>query len=74
METKGEHLNTCRYDKAVWWFKKTLAHIPSSLSEMWEPTVVNLAHAYGKLKYVYKSKYHSAFKILVFSNYMPILK
>ncbi|KAK9199105.1 hypothetical protein WN944_014292 [Citrus x changshan-huyou] len=30
--------------------KDTLAHIPSSLSEMWEPTVVNLAHAYRKLK------------------------
>lgn len=38
------------YNKAVWWFEKTLAHIPSSLSEMWEPTVVNLAHAYRKLK------------------------
>ncbi|KAH9779060.1 Anaphase-promoting complex subunit 6 [Citrus sinensis] len=30
--------------------EQTLAHIPSSLSEMWEPTVVNLAHAYRKLK------------------------
>ncbi|KAF5728257.1 anaphase-promoting complex subunit 6 [Tripterygium wilfordii] len=38
------------YSKAVWWFEKTLAHIPSPLSEMWEPTVVNLAHAYRKLK------------------------
>ncbi|KAL6999638.1 Cell division cycle protein 16 [Sarracenia purpurea var. burkii] len=38
------------YKKAVWWFEKTLAHIPSSLSEMWEPTVVNLAHALRKLK------------------------
>ncbi|KAJ7948759.1 anaphase-promoting complex subunit 6 [Quillaja saponaria] len=38
------------YDKAVFWFEKTLAHIPSSLSETWEPTVVNLAHAYRKLK------------------------
>ncbi|XP_031286814.1 anaphase-promoting complex subunit 6 isoform X1 [Pistacia vera] len=43
------------YNKAVWWFEKTLAHIPSSLSEMWEPTVVNLAHAYRKLK-----MYHEA--------------
>ncbi|KAF8413721.1 hypothetical protein HHK36_001714 [Tetracentron sinense] len=42
------------YKKAVWWFEKTLAHIPSSLSEMWEPTVVNLAHALRKLKYVAK--------------------
>ncbi|BFG29017.1 hypothetical protein CerSpe_152910 [Prunus speciosa] len=38
------------YNKAVWWFEKTLAQIPSPLSEMWEPTVVNLAHAYRKLK------------------------
>ncbi|KAK9286485.1 hypothetical protein L1049_014883 [Liquidambar formosana] len=42
------------YQKAVLWFEKTLAHIPSSLGEMWEPTVVNLAHAYRKLKYVAK--------------------
>ena len=41
-----------RYNKAVRWFEKTLAHIPSSLSEMWEPTVVNLAHACRKLKLV----------------------
>lgn len=41
-----------RYTKAVWWFEKTLAQIPSPLGEMWEPTVVNLAHAYRKLKYV----------------------
>lgn len=38
------------YKKAVWWFEKTLAHVPSSLSEMWEPTLVNLAHALRKLK------------------------
>ncbi|XP_057958484.1 anaphase-promoting complex subunit 6 isoform X2 [Malania oleifera] len=43
------------YKRAVWWFEKTLAHIPSSLSEMWEPTVVNLAHALRKLK-----RYHEA--------------
>ncbi|KAI8001514.1 Anaphase-promoting complex subunit 6 [Camellia lanceoleosa] len=30
-----------KYKKAVWWFEKTLAHIPS-LSGMWEPTVINL--------------------------------
>ncbi|KAK3026495.1 hypothetical protein RJ639_041792, partial [Escallonia herrerae] len=39
------------YKKSVWWFENTLAHVPSSLSEMWEPTVVNLAHALRKLKY-----------------------
>ncbi|XP_022984323.1 anaphase-promoting complex subunit 6-like [Cucurbita maxima] len=38
------------YNKAAWWFEKTLACIPSPLSEMWEPTVVNLAHSYRKLK------------------------
>ncbi|XVF78859.1 hypothetical protein PTKIN_Ptkin14bG0171300 [Pterospermum kingtungense] len=38
------------YNQAVWWFEKTLALIPSPISEMWEPTVVNLAHAYRKLK------------------------
>ncbi|KAK7257149.1 hypothetical protein RIF29_30915 [Crotalaria pallida] len=38
------------YKKAVWWFEKTFALIQTSLSEMWEPTVVNLAHAYRKLK------------------------
>ncbi|KAB1216468.1 Anaphase-promoting complex subunit 6 [Morella rubra] len=43
------------YNKAVWWFEKTLSHIPSPLSELWEPTVVNLAHAYRKLK-----MYHEA--------------
>ncbi|XAR68265.1 hypothetical protein NMG60_11003338 [Bertholletia excelsa] len=43
------------YKKAVWWFEKTLALIPSSLSEMWEPTVINLAHALRKLR-----RYHEA--------------
>nr|KAJ0197835.1 hypothetical protein LSAT_V11C700382240 [Lactuca sativa] len=38
------------YKKAEWWFKKTLAHIPTPLSEMWESTVVNLAHTLRKLK------------------------
>lgn len=38
------------YKKAVWWFEQTLSHVSSSISEMWEPTVVNLAHALRKLK------------------------
>lgn len=38
------------YKRAVWWFEKTLLHIASSLSEMWEPTLVNLGHALRKLK------------------------
>ncbi|XP_050872759.1 anaphase-promoting complex subunit 6 isoform X2 [Lathyrus oleraceus] len=38
------------YKKAVWWFEKTLALIPTALSEMWEPTVVNIAHACRKLE------------------------
>ncbi|CAN6820665.1 unnamed protein product, partial [Brassica oleracea] len=38
------------YGKAVRWFEKTLAHIPSVLTEIWEPTVVNLAHAFRKLR------------------------
>ncbi|RAL49084.1 hypothetical protein DM860_015075 [Cuscuta australis] len=42
------HMN--EYTKAVDWFKKTLAQISSSLSEVWEPTVVNLAHALRKLQ------------------------
>ncbi|KAI4387990.1 hypothetical protein MLD38_000369 [Melastoma candidum] len=37
------------YHKAIRWFDRTLALIPS-LSEIWEPTVVNLAHSYRKLK------------------------
>ncbi|KAI3838973.1 hypothetical protein MKX03_031071 [Papaver bracteatum] len=38
------------YEKAEHWFKKTLSHVPSSISEMWEPTFVNLAHVLRKLK------------------------
>ncbi|GAB4849379.1 Cell division cycle protein 16 [Ancistrocladus abbreviatus] len=38
------------YKKAAWWFERTLAHIPTSITETWEPTVVNLAHALRKLK------------------------
>ncbi|KAJ6751984.1 hypothetical protein OIU85_002407 [Salix viminalis] len=41
--------NMKEYNKSVLWFEKTLKHIPS-LSQLWEPTVVNLAHAYRKLK------------------------
>ncbi|URE36288.1 Tetratricopeptide repeat [Musa troglodytarum] len=33
------------YQKAVQWFEMTLDCVSSSLSEMWEPTLVNLAHA-----------------------------
>ncbi|XP_010486605.1 PREDICTED: anaphase-promoting complex subunit 6-like isoform X2 [Camelina sativa] len=36
------------YGEAVRWFELTLSHIPSALTETWEPTVVNLAHAYRK--------------------------
>uniref|UniRef100_A0A803LVT7 Anaphase-promoting complex subunit 6 n=1 Tax=Chenopodium quinoa TaxID=63459 RepID=A0A803LVT7_CHEQI len=38
------------YKKAVRWFEKTLANIPASMNATWEPTIVNLAHAYRKLK------------------------
>ncbi|KAL9679328.1 hypothetical protein QQ045_017186 [Rhodiola kirilowii] len=38
------------YQKAVSWFERTLSSISSSVTEMWEPTVVNLAHSYRKLK------------------------
>ncbi|XP_021857896.1 anaphase-promoting complex subunit 6 isoform X1 [Spinacia oleracea] len=38
------------YKKAVRWFEKTLASIPTSMNATWEPTIVNLAHAYRKLK------------------------
>ncbi|KAF6160032.1 hypothetical protein GIB67_033116 [Kingdonia uniflora] len=47
--------------KAVCWFEKTLAHVPSSFGEMWEPTVVNLAHALRKLKR-YNEAIHLPFK------------
>ncbi|XP_008787886.1 anaphase-promoting complex subunit 6 isoform X2 [Phoenix dactylifera] len=43
------------YQKAVLWFEMTLDHVASSLSELWEPTLVNLAHAQRKLK-----RYHKA--------------
>ena len=48
------HMN--EYNQAVWWFEKTLAIIPSPISEMWEPIRVNLAHAYRKLKKEEKKK------------------
>ncbi|GAA0165335.1 ubiquitin-protein ligase [Lithospermum erythrorhizon] len=38
------------FKKSAYWFEKTLAHIPSSSSEMWESTIVNLAHVLRKLK------------------------
>ncbi|XP_074311173.1 anaphase-promoting complex subunit 6 [Silene latifolia] len=38
------------YKKAVRWFEKTLLIIPTSINELWESTVVNLAHAYRKLR------------------------
>ncbi|XP_072974279.1 anaphase-promoting complex subunit 6 [Typha angustifolia] len=38
------------YQKAIQWFEMTLDHIASSLSEMWEPTLVNLGHSLRKLK------------------------
>ncbi|XP_073103970.1 anaphase-promoting complex subunit 6 isoform X2 [Elaeis guineensis] len=41
------------YQKAVQWFEMTLDHVACSLSEMWEPTLVNLAHAQRKLKYIH---------------------
>ncbi|KAL9438104.1 hypothetical protein AB3S75_023882 [Citrus x aurantiifolia] len=47
--------------------KDTLAHIPSSLSEMWEPTVVNLAHAYRKLK-IYHEAISCYERALMLSN------
>ncbi|KAL1299754.1 anaphase-promoting complex subunit 6 isoform X1 [Arachis ipaensis] len=55
------------YKKAVWWFEKTLVLIPNSLSEMWEPTVVNLAHAYRKLK-MYREAISYYEKALVLST------
>lgn len=42
--------NMKEYDKAVWWFERTLGLVASSLNETWEPTLVNLAHALRKLK------------------------
>ncbi|XP_077227444.1 anaphase promoting complex 6 isoform X2 [Tasmannia lanceolata] len=42
--------HTKEYQKAVRWFEETLAHVPSPLCEMWEPTLVNMAHALRKLK------------------------
>uniref|UniRef100_A0A7N0UGE0 Anaphase-promoting complex subunit 6 n=1 Tax=Kalanchoe fedtschenkoi TaxID=63787 RepID=A0A7N0UGE0_KALFE len=38
------------YQKAVSWFEGTLSSLPSSVTEMWEPTVINLAHSYRKLR------------------------
>ncbi|WCJ32287.1 Anaphase-promoting complex subunit 6 [Euphorbia peplus] len=41
--------NMKEYKNAVSWFEMTLAQIPS-LTPLWEPTIVNLAHAYRKLR------------------------
>lgn len=38
------------YNAAVNWFEKALTCVPSSPNEMWEPTLVNLAHSLRKLK------------------------
>ncbi|XP_039126591.1 anaphase-promoting complex subunit 6 [Dioscorea cayenensis subsp. rotundata] len=55
------------YPKAVQWFEKTLARVASSLNEMWEPTLVNLAHAQRKLKMYHKAvSYYE--KALTFST------
>ncbi|XP_065018940.1 anaphase-promoting complex subunit 6-like isoform X1 [Musa acuminata AAA Group] len=43
------------YQKGVQWFEMTLDCVSSSLSEMWEPTLVNLAHALRKLKMFQKA-------------------
>ncbi|XP_073314246.1 anaphase-promoting complex subunit 6 isoform X2 [Primulina huaijiensis] len=47
------------YKKAVWWFEQTLSRVSSSLSEMWEPTLVNLAHALRKLNGVFARRQSS---------------
>lgn len=59
--------NMKEYDKAVRWFEMTLAHIPCPLSETWEPTVVNLAHSYRKLK-LYREAISCYEKALALSN------
>ncbi|KAF9666702.1 hypothetical protein SADUNF_Sadunf16G0256300 [Salix dunnii] len=50
--------NMKEYNKSLLWFEKTLKHIPSS-NQLWESTVVSLAHAYRKLK-MYDWNYHDA--------------
>ena len=39
-----------KYNDAVQWLHKALMQIPQEYPGMWEPTVVNLAHAYRKLR------------------------
>jgi tetratricopeptide (TPR) repeat protein len=39
-----------QYTDAVQWLHKALMQIPQEYPGMWEPTVVNLAHAYRKLR------------------------
>lgn len=41
---------TQEYEKAVRWFEKTLSLVPLPLTETWEPTLVNMAHALRKLR------------------------
>lgn len=48
---------TQEYEKAVRWFEKTLSLVPLPLTETWEPTLVNMAHALRKLRrYVHAIK------------------
>ena len=39
-----------RYPEAVQWLNRALSSIPREYSALWEPTVVNLAHVYRKLR------------------------
>ena len=48
-----------QYNDAVQWLHKALLQIPQEYPGMWEPTVVNLAHAYRKLR-----KFNSAIEML----------
>jgi len=50
---QGQHTD------AVQWLHKALTQIPQEYPGMWEPTVVNLAHAYRKLR-----KFDSAIEML----------
>ncbi|KAG0499514.1 hypothetical protein HPP92_004205 [Vanilla planifolia] len=55
------------YQKAAQWFEMTLVNVSSSMSEIWEPTVVNLAHAQRKLK-MYQKAISSYEKALALST------
>ncbi|KMZ72374.1 hypothetical protein ZOSMA_166G00750 [Zostera marina] len=68
----GENLNSevnfvAEYHKALSWFEMTLSHIPSSLGEMLEPTLVNHAHTLRKLG-KYKEAIHYYEKALAIST------